>query len=353
MLFHVSDSGIGMTQEQTEKLFEAFTQADSSTTRKFGGTGLGLAISRRFCRMMGGDITVESEIGKGCTFTVTLPARVVDPKDQVKQLAAAVAVAGAGTVLVIDDDARVREMLQRSLAKEGLAVYVARGGEEGLKMARELHPDAITLDVMMPGMDGWAVLSALKSDPELAEIPVIMVTIVDDQNMGYALGATEYLTKPVDRDRLASVLKRIVGDEVTQAALLVDDDTVMREMTRRVLEMGGWSVIEAENGQAGLDRLATFRPGVILLDLMMPKMNGFEFVDELRRHPEWKSIPVVVVTAKDLTAEDRERLNGQVGLVLQKGAYSRDELLREASAMVASRVKKRGPATLEPSVSVR
>jgi CheY-like chemotaxis protein len=127
----------------------------------------------------------------------------------------------------------------------------------------------------------------------------------------------------------------------------------MREMTRRVLEMGGWSVIEAENGQAGLDRLAAFRPGVILLDLMMPKMNGFEFVDELRRHPEWKSIPVVVVTAKDLTAEDRERLNGQVGLILQKGAYSRDELLREASAMVASRVKKRTPATAEPSISVR
>ena len=155
-------------------------------------------------------------------------------------------------MLVIDDDPRVLDMLQRSLAKEGLRVHVAPGGEEGLKMARELRPDAITLDVMMPGMDGWAVLAALKSDPELADIPVIMVTIVDDQNMGYALGATEYLTKPIDRERLAAVLKRIVGDGgIRTSALLVEDDPDVRDVTRRVLELGGWSVIEAENGRAG------------------------------------------------------------------------------------------------------
>jgi PAS domain S-box-containing protein len=349
IVFRVTDSGIGMTRDQMDKLFEAFTQADSSTTRRFGGTGLGLAISRSFCRMMGGDITVDSELGKGCTFTVRLPARVVDPKDQVKRLATAVSDANLGAVLVIDDDPRVHDMLQRSLAKEGLQVHAARSGEEGIQMARDLHPDAITLDVMMPGMDGWAVLTVLKSDPELAEIPVIMLTIVDDQNMGYALGATEYLTKPVDRDRLASVLKRILVDDATHSALLVEDDADIREMTRRMLEAGGWSVIEAENGRAGLERLAAARPGVIVLDLMMPEMNGFEFVEELRRHPDWKSIPIVVVTAKDLTAEDRARLNGQVGLILQKGAYSRDQLLREASAMVASRVKNRAIRAGEPS----
>ena len=341
IVFRITDSGIGMTAEQTEKLFEAFTQADSSTTRRFGGTGLGLAISRRFCRMMGGDITVESEVGKGSTFTVRLPARVADPKDQVKQLAAAVAEAGGGSVLVIDDDTRVLDMLSRSLSKEGLRVYLAQGGEEGLQMARELQPDAITLDVMMPGMDGWAVLAALKSDPELAEIPVIMLTIVDDQNMGYALGATEYLTKPIDRDRLTAVLKKLVNEQGSRSALLVEDDPAVRDVTRRILELGGWSVIEAENGRVGLERLADFLPGVILLDLMMPEMDGFEFVDALRQRAEWKSIPVVVVTAKDLTAEERGRLNGRVGLVLRKGAYSRDELLREASAMVASHVKKR------------
>jgi CheY-like chemotaxis protein len=272
--------------------------------------------------------------------------RVADPKDQVKQLAAAISQANGGSVLVIDDDARVHDMLQRSLAKEGLRVLTAHSGEEGLKMARELHPDAITLDVMMPGMDGWAVLAALKSDPELADIPVIMLTIVDDQNMGYSLGATDYLTKPIDRDRLTAILKRHVGQEHSRSVLIVEDDADTREVTRRVLELGGWSVVEAENGRVGLERLASIRPGVILLDLMMPEMDGFEFVSELRKNPEWKSIPVVVVTAKDLTSEDRARLTGQVGLILQKGSYSREELLRETTALVASRVKRR-PA-LEP-----
>ena len=352
IVFRVSDSGIGMTREQMDKLFEAFTQADASTTRKFGGTGLGLAISRRFCRMMGGDITVESEVGKGSTFTVRLPVRVADPKEQVNHLAAAVSGANVGSVLVIDDDTRVHEMLQRSLAKEGLRVIAARSGEEGLKMARELRPNAITLDVMMPGMDGWAVLAELKSDPELSEIPVIMLTIVDDQNMGYSLGATEYLTKPIDRDRLAAILKRHMGEEHSRSVLIVEDDTDTREVTRRTLEVGGWSVVEAENGRVGLERLAKSRPGVILLDLMMPEMDGFEFVGELRKNADWKSIPVVVVTAKDLTLEDRMRLNGQVGLILQKGSYSREELLRETTALVASRVKKRVSVEIEPALAL-
>jgi PAS domain S-box-containing protein len=352
ILFHVSDSGIGMTPDQMDKLFEAFTQADSSTTRKFGGTGLGLAISRRFCRMMGGDITVASEMGKGSTFTVRLPARVADPKEVAKQPErAAVADENAGVVLVIDDDSRVHDMLQRSLSKEGLRVFSALSGDEGLKMARELRPDAITLDVMMPGTDGWAVLATLKSDPALHDIPVIMLTIVDDQNMGYSLGATEYLTKPIDRERLAAVLKRYAGPELSPSALIVEDDTDVRDVTRRSLELAGWSVVEAENGRAGLERLATFRPGVILLDLMMPEMDGFQFVDELRRHPEWMSIPVVVVTAKDLTTGDRERLSGQVGLILQKGAYSREDLLRETSARVVSRIKKRAPAKGVPTLA--
>jgi PAS domain S-box-containing protein len=343
IFFRVSDTGIGMTAEQLDKLFEAFAQADSSTTRKFGGTGLGLAISRRFCRMMGGDITVTSEVGKGSTFTVKLPARVVDPKDQIKQLAAAVTDENAGSVLVIDDDQRVHDMLQRTLAKEGLRVFAAFSGEEGLKMARELRPDAITLDVMMPGKDGWAVLAALKSDPELNEIPVIMLTIVDDQNLGYALGANEYLTKPIDRERLINVLKRYTGPDTLQSALIVEDDGDVRDVTRRILELAGWTVEEAGNGRIALERLATFRPGIILLDLMMPEMDGFQFVEELRKHPEWKSIPVVVVTAKDLTAEDRERLSGQVGSILQKGAFNREDLLAEISAQVMSRIRKRNP----------
>jgi CheY-like chemotaxis protein len=258
----------------------------------------------------------------------------------VKQLAVAISDINAGSVLVIDDDSRVHDMLQRSLAKEGLRVLTARSGEEGLKMARQHHPDAITLDVMMPGMDGWAVLSELKSDPELADIPVVMLSMLDEQNMGYSLGASDYLTKPIDRDRLAAVLKRYAGPADSRLALVVEDDPGVRDVTRRMLELAGWNVIEAENGRVALDRLASSKPGVILLDLMMPEMDGFQFVGELRARREWSSIPVVVVTAKDLTPEDRKRLNGQVGMVLQKGAYSREELLKETSAAVAKRVKQ-------------
>jgi len=352
IVIRIIDSGIGMTPDQMGKLFEAFAQADASTTRKFGGTGLGLAISRRFCRMMGGDITVESEVGKGSTFTVRLPARVADPRDQVKQLAVAISDSDAGSVLVIDDDLRVHDMLQRSLAKEGLRVLMARSGEEGLQMARQFHPDAITLDVMMPGMDGWAVLAELKSDPDLADIPVVMLTMVDDQNMGYSLGANDYLTKPIDRDRLAAVLKRYAGPDEAQVALVVEDDADTREVTRRMLELAGWTVMEAENGRVGLQRLATSRPSVILLDLMMPEMDGFEFVAELRSQPEWKRIPVVVVTAKDLTLVERQRLNGQVGMILQKGAYSREDLLKETSAAVTSRLKKCGQANRVPHTTL-
>jgi PAS domain S-box-containing protein len=351
VLFKVSDTGIGMTSEQMDKLFEAFTQADASMTRRFGGTGLGLVISRRFCRLMGGDIHVESEHGQGTSFTIVLPANVVDPKEAPVAVEEPVVEAasypqpppGASVVLVIDDDARVHDLLRRSLAREGFRVEVASSGEEGLRMARQLQPDAITLDVMMPGMDGWAVLSALKNDPELADIPVVMLTIVDDQNMGYALGAAEYLTKPVDRDRLASVLKKYAGDGPARSALVVDDEQEARDMLRRLLESHGWSVVEAANGRLAIEKLQERRPAVILLDLMMPEMNGFQFVEELRKNDDWRDIPVVVVTAKDLTPEERHFLDSQVGTVLQKGAYQSEELLRETGRLVASRIGKRTP----------
>jgi CheY-like chemotaxis protein len=334
-----------------DKLFEAFTQADASMTRRFGGTGLGLVISRRFCRLMGGDIHVESELGHGTSFTIVLPENVVDPKEAPVVVEEPVIEAasypqlpdGASVVLVIDDDVRVHDLLRRSLAREGFRVEVASSGEEGLRMARQLQPEAITLDVMMPGMDGWAVLSSLKNDPELADIPVVMLTIVDDQNMGYALGAAEYLTKPVDRDRLASVLKKYAGDGPARSALVVDDEPEQRDMLRRLLESHGWSVVEAANGRLAIEKLQERQPAVILLDLMMPEMNGFQFVEELRKNDDWREIPVVVITAKDLTPEERLFLANQVGTVLQKGAYQSDDLLRETGRLVASRIGKRTP----------
>jgi signal transduction histidine kinase/CheY-like chemotaxis protein len=340
MMFRVSDTGIGMTPEQLSRLFEAFSQADAATTRRYGGTGLGLALSRRLCRMMGGDVTVESAAGRGSTFTIRLP--VVVPEAAEPPAAAAEPAAsdslGIGTVLVIDDEAAVRDLMQRFLTREGFRVVTASGGEEGLRRARELRPDAITLDVMMPGMDGWAVLSALKADADVADIPVIMLTIVDDKNLGYALGASDYLTKPIDRERLVKVLTQHRRD---RPVLVVDDDAGLRQLLRRMLEPEGFTVVEAENGRVALERLDDVRPSVILLDLMMPEMDGFEFVAEFRRHEAWRAIPIVVVTAKDLSQDDRERLNGHVQKILQKGTHGRDQLLAEVRELVGASVANR------------
>jgi CheY-like chemotaxis protein len=347
ILFSVTDSGIGMTPEQMGKLFQAFSQADASTTRQYGGTGLGLAITRHFCQMMGGEITVASEPGQGSTFTIRLPAEVVEPVGQAVSLpdekeSVESPLPGSGsTVLIIDDDAATRDLLARFLAREGFRVETAAGGEEGLRRAREMRPDAITLDVMMPGLDGWAVLTALKSDPELALIPVVMVTIVDDKNMGFALGASDYMTKPINRDQLLAILQKYRGTLTTDGlggtpVLLVEDDDEMRELLRRQLEKEGWSVTEAANGRVALERLAEAPPGLILLDLMMPEMDGFQFIASLREREQWRSIPVVVVTAKELSAEERGRLNGYVEQILQKGAHSREELLRVVRDQVAS-----------------
>jgi signal transduction histidine kinase/CheY-like chemotaxis protein len=337
--FRVSDTGIGMTPEQMAKLFQPFTQADTSTTRQYGGTGLGLAITKHFCQMMGGDITVESELGRGSTFCITLPALVDDQRAQpgapVEAPSEAVP-AGMGAVLVIDDDPTVRELLQRTLTKEGIRVACAAGGEEGLRMAKELHPIAITLDVMMPGMDGWAVLTALKADAELDDIPVIMLTIVDEKNLGYALGAADYLIKPVDRERLVAILTKYRGEDPSRLVLVVEDDPSAREILQRLLEREGWAVATAENGRVALRRVAEQRPALILLDLMMPEMDGFQVVEALREREDWRSIPIVVATAKNLTADDRLRLNGYVEKILQKGAYNREALLTEIRHLVTA-----------------
>jgi GAF domain-containing protein/CheY-like chemotaxis protein/anti-sigma regulatory factor (Ser/Thr protein kinase) len=341
LAFSVRDTGIGMTPEQLARLFEAFTQADAATTRRYGGTGLGLALSRRLCRMMGGDVTAESEDGQGSVFTIRLPAHVADAVEEPATSAVVESMpSGAGTVLVIDDEAAVRDLMQRFLTREGFRVVTAAGGEEGLRRARELRPDAITLDVMMPGLDGWAVLSALKADPDVAGIPVIMLTIVDDKNLGYALGAADYLTKPIDRERLVTVLAKHRRD---LPVLVVDDDATVRQLLRRMLESEGYAVVEAENGRGALATLREARPSVVLLDLMMPEMDGFEFVAELRRHEPWRTIPVIVVTARDLSHEDRERLNGYVQKILQKGTHGRDELLAEVRELVAASVARRRP----------
>jgi signal transduction histidine kinase/CheY-like chemotaxis protein/HAMP domain-containing protein len=322
--FAVSDTGIGMTPEQQAKLFEEFTQADSSTARRYGGTGLGLAITRKLARMMGGDVTVESAPGKGSVFSVRLPA---GPDTAARSATNGSRPPAGDCVLVIDDDATARELIADHLKADGFSVVTAAGGLEGLKLAREVRPIAITLDVMMPDLDGWSVLAALRQDPELAEIPVIMITILDEHRRGVALGAAGYLTKPIDRERLTRMIGRFRVPARQTRVLMVDDDDTQRERLRGWLEEEQWVVEEAANGRDALALLREVRPDVILLDLMMPEMDGFAVVAALQKEPRWRDIPVVVVTARDLDTADRERLNSGVQSVLVKETFRPMELV--------------------------
>jgi signal transduction histidine kinase/CheY-like chemotaxis protein len=364
ILFRVTDTGIGLSSEQILRLFQPFTQADASTTRRFGGTGLGLALTRRFCQMMSGDVTVQSVEGEGSVFTIKLPASLDDAG------AAQTDAAGNGRdasnialdlieddddnlapgtcVLVIDDDPLQRDLMMRYLRKEGYTVRTAGGGAQGLRLAQKLHPGAITLDVMMPDMDGWTVLSTLKADLALRDIPVIMLTMVDDPVRGFTLGASDYATKPVNRRRLSQILQKYTCLHPPCPVLVVDDDPSARALTRAMLEKEGWAVLEAENGIDAMRVMETERPSLIFLDLMMPEMDGFAFAAEVGRRPEWRSIPIVVVTSLDLTSEDRRRLNGHVETILRKHGDSREALLEQVRDLLAVSHASRRPAVLAP-----
>jgi adenylate cyclase len=336
MDFAVADTGIGMTPEQVNNLFEEFVQADQTTARKYGGTGLGLAITRKLCRMMGGDTLVTSEIGKGSTFVARLPtgpaaATVDQPVSALDE-----PVPSGECVLVIDDDLTAREVIANHLRGAGFSVVTAAGGREGLKRAEELHPIAITLDVLMPDIDGWTVLAALRGNPELADIPVVMATITDDQqHKGMTLGAAGYLTKPIDRDRLIALLQPYQARVRRTRVLVVEDDPTQRERIRSWLESQQWQISEAENGRVALDRLADDVPDIILLDLMMPEMDGFQLITALQGRPAWRGIPVIVITSLDLTAADRARLNSGVEEILLKDSFDPARLVAIVRGYVA------------------
>jgi GAF domain-containing protein/DNA-binding response OmpR family regulator/HAMP domain-containing protein len=336
--FAITDTGIGMTEDQLGRLFQAFSQADASTTKKYGGTGLGLAISRQFCQLLGGDITVTSKPGKGSTFTITLPVRSEAPTE-IKPVEAPRIAAdpnGSATVLIVDDDPAARELLTAALKGAGYRLVHATGGAEALAMARTIRPDAITLDVMMPKPDGWDVLGALKADAELCDIPVIIVTVAPDRGVGLSLGAVEVLTKPVDRARLTELIHRVVRRD--GPILVVEDDADTREMMRHAIEKMGLAVAEAVNGRRALTWLGEHdAPAMILLDLMMPEMDGFEFLDALTARAEWRAIPVVVITAKKLSKAERDRLLRQARKVMEKATATKVDIAAAISEAIRRR----------------
>ena len=333
IVLEVEDDGIGMSPEQQARLFQPFVQADASTTRKYGGTGLGLTISRRFVEMMKGTIVLRSGAGAGTTFIVRLPDTTLASDGN----ALTPTPRGKRSVLAIDDDPVARELIARTLEREGWFVVTAPDGPSGLQAARRSRPDVITLDVMMPGMDGWSVLAALKADAALCSVPVVMLSMVDDRSRGFALGAVEYLMKPIDRGRLAEVASRHGGK--SGPVLIVEDDAGLREIARRELERAGFVVDEAANGQRALDALAGRVPKLILLDLMMPEMDGFEFLERIKANPAWSDVRVVVLTAMDLTSDQRARLGTRVERIVQKGTVPTAALLAE----IAERVRLVAP----------
>ncbi|MCH7506426.1 MAG: response regulator [Proteobacteria bacterium] len=334
LVVKVTDSGIGMTPEQLERIFDPFSQADASITREFGGTGLGLSISSKLCAMMGGTLTAQSRKDVGSTFTITIPVEGGEHQERQRSIDTVMTDDKAGQhesdhcILVIDDDEHIRDLMHRMLTREGYRVITAAGGAEGIELARQFRPSVITLDVLMPDQDGWSVLGQLKSDPELMDIPVVMQTILDESRKGFMLGASEFLTKPIDRAHLIDVIRRL-DQPADRTALVVEDDEATRSLNADCLQTEGWKVRTAKNGLEGLKACEQNTPGLIILDLMMPEMDGFEFLDQLRQQHPAVEPTVIVVTSKDLTAADLERLNHGVQRIIQKGDHASEGILKE------------------------
>ncbi|MBT6716135.1 MAG: response regulator [Nitrospina sp.] len=354
--FTIADSGIGIDPDRIPELFEEFTQADNSATRKFGGTGLGLTISKRLAQLLGGDIQATSEPGKGSSFTLFLPQDSSHIKSFEKQAGlgwsewagkylgeeglakkrnylergdSSLVEFEADQVLVIDDDTVVSNIIRKFLEKEGYQIEIAQEGNEGFKLAEKIIPQIIILDVTIKGLSGWELLRRLQEHPKLKEVPVVVLTNADEEQRAKKEGAAEFLSKPLDWDYFVSVLKKYKKTSREFSIMVVEDDAINREALSRMLGKDGWNVIEAFDGPSAFERLnANEIPGLILLDIIIPGINGFEVVQRLRQNPLWRTIPIMIISAKELTLEERGRLQGDVEKIFKKGDVTCNELLQ-------------------------
>ncbi len=334
--FCVTDNGIGMTHEQQKRLFEPFTQGDSSMTRRYGGTGLGLAITQKFAHLVGGTLWIESQFGHGSTFVLSVPVSAKVPVTNHEE-APKTALQGEGVILVIDDDEIILELFQADLSQLGYAyaVAVAVDGTQGLELVRKLQPNCILLDVNMPEIDGWQILATLKNDSESASIPVIMMSMNIDQQAGCARGALDCLDKTMLHSQLPVILKKHhIGELADGVVMVVDDDKMQREFISTVLKNKGLQVLPLEHGQQALAQLEQIQPVLILLDLNMPVMDGFELIEHLQQHDTWRSIPVVVLTSRNLTAEECASLNRHVATIFHKADFQQQDFLWQIRTLV-------------------
>jgi len=329
VVISVQDTGIGIPADRIHAVFEQFEQVDSSSTRRYGGTGLGVPLSREFVRLHGGDMWIqETEVGKGTTFSFSLPIGGPDAIQEEERMDPGPL---GRVVLTVDDDPTVITLFRRYLEREGYRVFGLTDGRRVLAEAKRLKPYAITLDVIMPGMDGWQVVQALRSDPETRDIPIIICSILSEMDRGVSLGVADYLVKPISEESLLSALARLTEKGSGAHVLIVDDSADDRHLLRRILEGAGYLTSEVGGGVEALEWMQNHVPDLVILDLMMPEVDGFAVLEQLRREPRTRSLPVVVVTAKDLTEDERAILYHRVEALLQKGMFDQDQLLADVS----------------------
>jgi signal transduction histidine kinase/CheY-like chemotaxis protein len=328
----VRDEGLGIDPAHHEMIFEEFRQVDSTARREFGGTGLGLALVRKFVELQGGRVSVDSRLGAGSTFSFTLPVRsraaVVTRTPEAEPR--------SDRVLVVEDDVNAYELIASALQSAGFLSIRARHGDEALRLARETRPIAVTLDLVLPGIDGWEVLKRLKADEVTRTLPVVIISMDDNRDLGLALGADDYFVKPVDRPRLLEKLSAIrAAGNGRPRLLIIDDDTAVHALLEEDLSTLGYAVLNAYSGDDGLRAAIDTSPDVILLDLMMPNMSGFEVADALKDDPRTASIPILVLTSKEISSEDRRLLHTKVSSFVQKGKSAREQLVREIRRVTA------------------